>query len=75
LIAATGLADVKLFSAMKLTPMETLISALKEFVTDEKMTGVTAEISGEEFTIAKPPAYVDDITRHNLEAFLALGYA
>jgi len=72
---ATGLADGNLFSVMKLTPMETLISALKEFVADEKLSGITAEISGEQFTIRSAPEYVDDITRHNLEAFWTLGYA
>jgi len=72
---ATGLADEKLFSVMKLTPMETLIDALREFVFNERISGITAEISGEKFTIAQPQIYVDDITTHNLEAFWKLGYA
>ena len=39
------------------------------------MTGVTAEISGEKYTIREPPELLDDITRKNFDAFWALGYA
>jgi len=72
---ATGLADDKLFSVMKLTPMETLTDALREFVVNESMSGVTAEISGEKFTIAQPKEHVDELTTHNFETFWQLGYA
>lgn len=73
--AVTGLADEKLFSSMALTPMSTLISAIQEFTTNTSLTGVTAEISGEKFTIRHPPEFVDDITKKNFDAFWALGYA
>ncbi|KAG4421448.1 hypothetical protein IFR04_005398 [Cadophora malorum] len=72
---ATGLADDKLFASMTLTPMSTLISAVQDFTTDSTMTGVTAEISGEKYTIREPPELLDDITRKNFDAFWALGYA
>ncbi|KAG4427643.1 hypothetical protein IFR05_016874 [Cadophora sp. M221] len=71
----TGLADENLFSSMILTPMSTLISAIQEFTTNTSLTGVTAEISGEKFTIRHPPEFVDDITQKNFDAFWALGYA
>lgn len=72
---ATGLADDKLFSVMTITPMETLISAVADFVKNENLNGVIAEISGEKYTIREPYEYVDEISRENLEAFWTLGYA
>lgn len=72
---ATGLADDNLFSSMELTPMSTLVSAVREFTENESMTGVTAEISGPKFTIREAPEYVDEITRKNMAAFWSLGYA
>ena len=75
ILIATGLADDKLFASMTLTPMSTLISAVQDFTTDSTMTGVTAEISGEKYTIREPPELLDDITRKNFDAFWALGYA
>jgi hypothetical protein len=73
--SATGLADDNLFSSMVITPMSTLISAIQEFTTNTSLTGVTAEISGQKFTIRQPPEFVDDITKKNFHAFWALGYA
>jgi len=72
---ATGLAPTDLFAKMAITPMPTLISAVQEFMTNPKLTGVTAEISGDKFTFRDPPEYVDEITRKNMETFWALGYA
>lgn len=72
---ATGLADDKLFSSMILTPMSVAIDAIREFMSKSSLTGATAEVSGEKFSIREPPEYVDDITRHNLDAFWKLGYA
>ncbi|KAH7134461.1 15-hydroxyprostaglandin dehydrogenase [Dactylonectria estremocensis] len=72
---ATGLADDNLFSSMVITPMSTLISAIQEFTTNTSLTGITAEISGDKFTIRHPPEFVDDITKKNFDTFWALGYA
>jgi len=71
----TGLADDNLFSNMVITPMSTLINAVQEIATNPSLTGVTAEISGEKFTLRHPPEYVDDITKLNFDAFWRLGYA
>lgn len=60
---------------MKITPMQTLIDGVEELVKNKSLTGVTLEISGENFTIREPPEFVDDLTRHNFDAFWALGYA
>lgn len=62
-------------SSMQLTPMSTLLNTVKEFCLDHSLTGVTAEISGEKGTHRRPPEYVDEITRENLEMFVKLGYA
>jgi len=71
----TGLADDNLFSHMLLTPMSVAIDAIREFVTNPKLSGVTAEISGEKFTIREPPEMVDEMTRKNFDTFWSLGYA
>lgn len=73
--AATGLADDNLFSHMLLTPMSVALEAVREFVENSKMSGVTAEISGKKFTIRDPPEMVDEMTRKNFDAFWTLGYA
>lgn len=57
------------------TPMSTLLDALLEFVTNVKLTGVTAEISGENIVYREPPEYVDEATKRNFETFERLGYA
>lgn len=71
----TGLADDNLFAHMTITPMSTLISAIQEFATNESLSGIIAEVSGEKFTIRSPPEFVDEISKKNLDAFWALGYA
>lgn len=60
---------------MTLTPMSVAVDAVREFVTKPQMTGVTAEISGEQFTIREPPEWVDEITKKNFDTFWSLGYA
>jgi len=71
----TGLAGGAVFSSMILTPMSVAIDAIREFVTKPQLTGQTAEISGDVFTLRKEPEFVDDITRKNFDTFWALGYA
>ena len=73
--AATGLADDNLFSHMLLTPMSVAIDAIREFVANPKLSGITAEISGEKFTIREPPELVDEMTRKNFDTFWSLGYS
>jgi NAD(P)-dependent dehydrogenase (short-subunit alcohol dehydrogenase family) len=76
LCVATNLAsDVALFDSMILTPMSTAVDAVEEFVTNTKLTGEIAEISGEKFTFRAPPDYVDEDSAKNLETFWRLGYA
>lgn len=60
---------------MKLTPMTTLLNAVKDFCLDTTLTGVTAEISGDKAHHRNHPAYVDEITKENLEMFIKLGHA
>lgn len=60
---------------MILTPISVVLEAVKEFVTQPEITGVTAEISGPKFTIRDPPEYVDEITVKNFDTFWSLGYA
>jgi len=71
----TGLADDNLFAHMTVTPMSTLINAVHELTTNESLSGITAEISGDKFTFRDQPAFVDEISRQNMEAFWTLGYA
>ncbi|CZR63869.1 related to short chain dehydrogenase/reductase [Phialocephala subalpina] len=74
-ICPNCIADDNLFAHMTVTPMATLISAVQEFTMNETLSGVIAEVSGEKFTIRSPPEFVDDISKKNLDAFWALGYA
>jgi hypothetical protein len=60
---------------MILTPMSTAVSAVEEFVTNPKVTGAIAEISGEKFTYRAQPEYLDESTEKNLDMFWTLGYA
>lgn len=60
---------------MKLTPMSTLLNAVKDFCLDTTLTGVTAEISWDKATHRKHPDFVDEITKENLEMFIKLGHA
>lgn len=72
---ATGLADDNLFSNMILTPMSVAVDAIREFATKPDLTGSTAEISGDKFTLRTQPEFVDDITEKNFATFWSLGYA
>ena len=60
---------------MILTPVSTAVNAVEEFVTNSRLTGVIAEISGDNFTFRAPPDFVDEDTGKNLETFWRLGYA
>jgi hypothetical protein len=60
---------------MILTPVSTAVNAVEEFVTNSRLTGVIAEISGDSFTFRAPPDFVDEDTGKNLETFWRLGYA
>ena len=60
---------------MILTPISTAVKAVESFVAKPEISGVIAEISGDEFTIRPPPEYVDAITKQNLDMFWQLGYA
>jgi hypothetical protein len=60
---------------MILTPISVAVDAVREFMTKPELTGATAEVSGEKFTLRSPPEYVDEITRKNMDAFWSLGYA
>ncbi|KUJ14469.1 putative short chain dehydrogenase/reductase [Mollisia scopiformis] len=71
----TGISDENLFAHMTITPMSTLLNAVGELAMNESLSGVTAEISGAKFTFRGPPEFVDDISRQNMDAFWALGYA
>jgi hypothetical protein len=55
--------------------MSTAVSAVEEFVTNPKVTGAIAEISGEKFTYRAQPEYIDESTEKNLDMFWTLGYA
>jgi len=72
---ATGLADDNLFSNMILTPMSVAVDAIREFVSKPELTGSTAEISGDKFTLRTQPEFVDGITVKNFDTFWSLGYA
>ena len=74
-LVATGLADDNLFSSMILTPISVAVDAVREFVTKPELTGSTAEISGDKFTLRSPPEFVDEITKKNFDTFWSLGYA
>ncbi|RDL36183.1 uncharacterized protein BP5553_06795 [Venustampulla echinocandica] len=68
-VIRTGLASDHLFEAMQLTPMQTALDAIEAFLNDSAMTGGTAEISGEKFTLREAPAFIDDITAKNFVVF------
>ena len=60
---------------MILTPISTAVKAVESFVTKPELSGIIAEISGDDFTYRQPPEYVDSITKKNLDMFWQLGYA
>jgi len=72
----TNIAPSKdLFKGMKITPMETLIRGVAQFLADPALTGEIAEIHGDSVTIRPPTEYVDEDSAENLRRFWNLGYA
>lgn len=67
--------STELFKSMIVTPMETAIRAVDQFVRDASLSGKVAELHGEHVTCAEAPPYVDEDTRRNIEMFWELGYA
>lgn len=74
-VIATNLADTNLFSSMILTPVSTAVKAVQNFVSKPELSGIIAEISGDDFTFRPHPEYVDAMTKSNLDMFGKLGYA
>ena len=64
-----------LFKHMTITPMETLIRGVDQFLRDPTVSGAVAEIHGDEVTIRPPHEYVDEDSKKNIETFWDLGYA
>jgi hypothetical protein len=64
-----------LFKHMTITPMETLIRGVDQFLTDPTVSGAVAEIHGDRVTIRPPHEYVDEDSKRNIETFWDLGYA
>lgn len=58
---------------MILTPVSTAVNAVNEFVTKTDLSGIVAEISGDNFTFRDPPEFVDEDTAKNIEMFWKLG--
>lgn len=67
--------STELFKSMIVTPMETAIRAVDQFVYDASLSGKVAELHGKHVTSAEAPPYVDEDTRRNIETFWELGYA
>ncbi|KAK4240724.1 hypothetical protein C8A03DRAFT_41741 [Achaetomium macrosporum] len=67
--------DKDLFKHMVVTPMETLIRGVDQFIADPSVSGAVAEIHGDKVTIRPPHEYVDEESRQNIETFWRLGYA
>jgi NAD(P)-dependent dehydrogenase (short-subunit alcohol dehydrogenase family) len=64
-----------LFKDMIITPMETLIRGVSQFVANPSLSGEIAEIHGSKVTLRPPHDYVDEDSAKNLEIFANLGYA
>lgn len=62
-------------NSMHMTPMSTLLKTIEEFCFNTSLSGITAEVSGEKFTLREPPEFVDEISRENIAMFSKLGYA
>lgn len=60
---------------MVVTPMETLIRGVDQFLADPSLSGTVAEIHGDKVTMRPPHEYVDEESRQNIETFWRLGYA
>jgi hypothetical protein len=54
---------------MALTPMSTVIRSVAQFVEDESLTGVVAEIHDTDITFAQQPLFVDEGTAKNMDMF------
>ena len=67
--------DKDLFKHMTVTPMETLIRGVDQFLADPSISGAVAEIHGDKVTTRPPHEYVDEESRNNIETFWRLGYA
>ncbi|KAF4463229.1 Short chain dehydrogenase reductase [Fusarium albosuccineum] len=66
--------DKSLFNHMKITPIETLIRAVGDLLSDTTITGAMAELHGDSVTHRPPHEYVDSDTGSNLEKFWELGH-
>jgi hypothetical protein len=72
----TNIAPSKdLFKEMVITPMETLIRGVAQFVADPSLSGEIAEIHGSKVTLRPPHEHVDEDSAKNLQVFASLGYA
>jgi hypothetical protein len=60
---------------MIVTPMETLIRGVDQFLADPTVSGAVAEVHGDKVTIRPPHEFVDEDSRRNIETFSKLGYA
>lgn len=60
---------------MTVTPMETLVRAVDQFLADPSVSGAVAEVHGDRVTIRPPHEYVDKESGDNIETFWKLGYA
>ncbi|KAH6649574.1 hypothetical protein F5144DRAFT_588254 [Chaetomium tenue] len=65
--------DKALFKHMTITPMETLIRGVEQFLTDPTVSGAVAEIHGDRVTIRPPHEYVDEDSKKNIDTFWDLG--
>ncbi|OIW35680.1 NAD(P)-binding protein [Coniochaeta ligniaria NRRL 30616] len=75
-VLETNIAPSKdLFKDMIITPMETLIRGVSQFVADPSLSGEIAEIHGSKVTLRPPHEHVDEDSAKNLEVFANLGYA
>ncbi|EAQ92137.1 hypothetical protein CHGG_00372 [Chaetomium globosum CBS 148.51] len=65
--------DKSLFKHMTITPMETLIRGVDQFLADPTVSGAVAEIHGDRVTIRPPHEYVDEDSKKNIDTFWDLG--
>lgn len=64
-----------LFQHMVLTPMSTATKAVDIFIQDPNLSGIVAEVHGDNVTFVNEPDYVDEDTKANIEMFWTLGHA
>jgi hypothetical protein len=67
--------DKDLFKHMTVTPIETLVRGVDQFLADPSLSAAVAEIHGDQVTIRLPHEYVDEDSKNNIETFWKLGYA